>query len=174
LQLDRRFIILGILVCITPYLFGLYRKQALRQELNSIIMKRAAVATANPDAPYEELMGLNSEYKKKIATLQELINKQLFITVPLNIIPRFLPKGMWLTSLTFNKVAEYKANMFLEGMIFLADSDKEIETANKFLMDLKGDPDFSKHFKEVNITSLDRKPFGNATATAFVISFKAD
>jgi hypothetical protein len=172
LKLDRRILALGLLICIAPYFFGYYRKQALRQELNSIMVKRTQVVTVSPEATYDELINVDTEYKNKLATVAELINKQLFVTLPFNVIPRAIPKGVWLTSFILTKKPENKTDILLEGLIFLSDSDKEIETANKFISNLKEDADFNKYFKEINITSIDRRQFGTVTATNFVISCK--
>jgi len=59
-------------------------------------------------------------------------------------------------------------------MVYLADadSDKEFAALNQFVMNLKGNPEFSKYFKEINITSLDRRQLGNLTTVIFLISCK--
>jgi hypothetical protein len=169
LKVDRGIVALGLLICIAPYLFGLYRKQALLDELKGVVVKRAQVISVNPESTYDELVNTDNEYKKKLDTVAGLINKQLFVTTPLNVIPKAIPKGVWLTSFVLSEKDVNKADLLLEGMVFLSDSDKEIETANRFLSNLKQDPDFTNYFKDISITSLDRSRLGKVTATGFII-----
>lgn len=169
LRLDYRFATLGLLICIATFGFGLYRIQSLRKELNRIVSMRPQVSTLNPGATYEELNSIDSEYKRKLGAIDNLIKRQIYLTELLDILPRALPKGVWLTNLSFKK-EEGGAQVNFEGMVYLADSDKEFTTLNQFLADLKGNPEFSKYFKEANITSLDRKQVGNLTMLNFLIS----
>lgn len=153
--------------------FGLYRIQALRKELNKVIATRLQVSVVNPGANYEELSGISSEYKRKLGVMDNLVKKQLYVTELLGILPRALPKEVWLTSFSFKR-EEDKAEVSLEGMVYLADadSDKEFGALNQFVMNLKGNPEFNKYFKEVNITSLDRRQLGNLMTVNFLISCK--
>lgn len=172
LRLDFRIVALGLLICIATFGFGIYRMQPLRNDIKGIIDKRAQVATISPEASYEELANKDSEYKRKLDTLGNLIKKQLYLTSPLNIIPPAIPGGVWLTSFSFDKREGEKAELTLEGMAYLADSDKEFKTVNQFLSNLKENPDFSKYFKEINTSSLDRRQLDNLTVTNFSISCK--
>ncbi|MBU4472636.1 MAG: hypothetical protein KJ842_00550 [Candidatus Omnitrophica bacterium] len=55
-------------------------------------------------------------------------------------------------------------------MVYLGDSNKEIESVNTFLTKLKANPFFIKYFNEINVASLDRKQIEKETMTNFVIS----
>jgi len=173
LNLDYRLASLGLLICIATFGFGFYRIRALRKELNKAIATRLQVSAVNPGANYDELNSIDSEYKRKLGVIDNLIKKQLYVTELLDILPRALPKGVWLTSFSFKR-EEDRAEVSLEGMVYLADadSDKEFAALNQFVMNLKGNPEFSKYFKEINITSLDRRQLGNLTTVIFLISCK--
>lgn len=172
LKFNNNMVALGLLICIATFSFGLFRIQSLRKELNSIIGMRTQVAPVNPEATYEELAKINSEYERKLDTLVNLRKKQLYLTEPLDVIPRALPRGVWLNSFNFYKKGEEKAELVLEGTVYLADSDKEFNTVNKLISNLKENPDFIKYFKEISITSLDRKQLERFTVTNFFISCK--
>ncbi len=171
LRLDSRAVFLGLAICIATFGFGLYRMRALHKELNRIVSLRLPVSTVNTQAPYEELNSIDSEYKKKLHTVDNLIMKQVYLTELLDILSSGLPKGAWLTSISFKK-EETKTELSFDGMVYLGDSDKEFVTLNQFITDLKGNPEFSKYFKEVNIASLDRRQVGDLTMINFVISCK--
>jgi len=169
LRIESRVVILGLLICLATFIFGKYRMLLFQRELNSIIGMRPQVFTVNPKAGYEELANIDSEYKRKIDTLDNLIKKQLYLTEPLNIIPLTIPKGVLLNSLSFNKKEQDMSDLILEGVAYLADSDKEFALVTKFLSNLKENSEFSKYFKEIDISYLDRGQFDNLTATKFSI-----
>lgn len=171
LRLDYRFATLGLLICIATFAFGFYRMQSLRKELNRVLDLRLQVSAVNPQATYEELNSIDSEYKRKLGTIDNLMKKQLYLTELLDILPRILPRGVWLTSFSFKK-QEDRVELTLEGMVYLADSDKEFAALNQFVTNLKGNAEFSKYFKEINITSIDRRQLGNLMTTDFLISCK--
>jgi len=174
LKLDYRLVTLGLLICIATFGWGLYRMQPLRQELNRIIGLRLHVTTINPSATYQELTNIDSEYKRKLNALDNLIKKQLYATEPLDAIPRAIPQGVWLTNFSLNKKEQGKAELILGGTAYLSDSDKEFEAVNKFIVNLKEDAEFNKYFKEINITFLDHGQLDQSTkATNFSISCKA-
>jgi hypothetical protein len=87
----------------------------------------------------------------------------------LDILPRVLPNGVWLTRLSFKK-EEAKTELLLDGMVYLIDSDKEFATLNQFVTDLKANAQFSKYFKEINIDSLDTLHSGNVMTIKFLVS----
>ncbi len=166
-------IVLSLMVCLAPFLFGLYHKLPLKREIDSIKAARPQVATVNPDSSYEDLNGVDSEYKRKLANLDRLIRKQLYLTSPLSVIPATIPEGVWLKDFVFlNKLEENKSELILQGAAYFADSDKEIESVNRFVSNLKGDPEFIGHFKDISIVSIGQERFGKLTVTNFSISCK--
>lgn len=161
----------SLLLWIAVFFFGKYRLLPFKKELEEIIARRPQVSTVSPEASEKELTKLYSEYKGKISRLDNLINKQLYFTSLLDAIPRLAPDGMWLVNLSFeNKREESKAELVLEGMAYLGDSNKEFALVNDFLAKLKDAPVFVKYFSEIRVISLDRKPVKKEAATHFIIS----
>ena len=169
LRLDPRVVFLGLAICIATFGFGLYRMRVLHKELDRIVSLRVPVSTVNSQAPYEELNTIDSEYKRKLDTVDNLIKKELYLPEVLDILPRVLPNGVWLTRLSFKK-EEAKTELLLDGMVYLIDSDKEFATLNQFVTDLKANAQFSKYFKEINIDSLDTLHSGNVMTIKFLVS----
>ena len=173
LKLDIRVIIAGILICAGVFLYGIYQALPLKRELGSVINKRISVVRVSPDSSYEALNTTVLQYRKTLNNLSNLLKKQLYITETLDIMPRSLPAGLWLTKFSFGgKQQDGGGELILEGESYLKDSDKEFQAVNKFLDNLKNSPGFTKYFKYINLVSIDRAQFLKDTATTFLISCK--
>jgi Tfp pilus assembly PilM family ATPase len=172
LRLDPRIVLTGLLISLLPLGYGLHHKRAVLNKLNNIKALRPQLTTVSPDVPIETLTDLDSEYKRKLSNLNNLIKNQLYLTYLLDIVPRVLPKGTWLKNFSFNKLKDEKAELILEGMVYLADSDKEFETANRFFSNLNAEPNFKRYFKDISLVSLDRRQLERITVTYFSISCK--
>jgi len=98
-----------------------------------------------------------------------LIKNQLYATYFLDIIPQALPEGAWLTKFTSTRKEDGRPEVIFEGEVYLGDSDKEFEAVNKFLSNLKGNQFFSKNFKEIAITSVDRRTILDKSLAVFSI-----
>ena len=172
LKIDYKIIFLGILICAATYGYGIYRMQPVKKDIADLISSRPQVISVNPEASYEELAGKEANFKRKLEVLNDIVMKQLYVTKPLNGIPRAVPKGVWLTRFTFTKADQEKSDVSLEGASYLGDSDDEFKSVNQFVSNLKNDPDFTKYFKNISVVFIDRKPIGKITATNFSISCK--
>lgn len=172
LQFDYRVIGIGVLICVSAFFYGLYRTMPLRKGLSDIIARRAQVTSVKPDNTYNELIDIKARYKRKLTALDTLVKKQLYLTVPLDVIPRALPNGAWLRRFSFSKKEEGAADLILEGVVYLGDSEQEFETVNKFISNLKENSSFSKYFSDISITSLSREQSAALTVTNFIITCK--
>ena len=172
LRLDYRVLSLSVLICIATFIYGIYRILPLRKELTTVISARTQVASIKSTASSAELANIITTYKTRLTDFDTLIKNQLYLTMPLNIIPRLLPGGSWLTRLTFNKREKDKSELVLEGMVYLGDSNSEFEAVNKFLSNLKESTDFNKYFTDITISSVSSGQFDRMTVTNFTISCK--
>ncbi|MCG8431657.1 MAG: pilus assembly protein PilM [Candidatus Omnitrophica bacterium] len=171
--IDARMIGIGLLICAAAFGYGAYQAMPLRQELENIIDRRPDVASAGPAATYQQLLALDEEYQKKIQTLNDLIKKQLFLIEPLNIIPQILPKGMWLQKYSFKKDEMGFSEFSLAGKVYLADRNREFDVVYRMVSDLKGFPEFTKYFKAIAVTSINRGELHSFPVTEFSISCKS-
>lgn len=168
----RADIIVGIacfLLFIMIFLFGIYRRLPVQNELKNIINIRPATSTVSGELSYKELLDINSNYKLKAVAMDNIIKNRLYLTPLLDAIPRVLPEGMRLVNLSFTKEEE-KTELILEGAAYLGDSDKELELVNTFLSRLKENPTITKYFKEIAIVSTGRKQIKKPSITNFIIS----
>lgn len=170
ISIDLRFVFLALLVLGATYGYGIYRKIPVQNDIGQIIGSRLALSTVKPDATLEQLREIDAAYKEKITTLTNLINKQLMLTEPLNIIPEVLPEGMWLTAFSFRKEETTGVELTLRGVCFQAEGAKEIQLINSFVSILKNNAKFSNYFKEIDLLSTDNSQILDSTVTNFVIS----
>lgn len=172
LRLDYRVLVSGLFICIATFVFNIYRTIPLQKELNRVMGMHPQVAALSADSTYEELSTVASQLQKKVNGLDALVKKQIYLTEPLDIIPRVMPKGAWLINLSFAKREESKAELVLEGMVYLGDDNREFLAVNQFISDLKGNPRFNKYFNNITIVSLGRRQIEKINATEFYISCK--
>jgi Tfp pilus assembly protein PilN len=144
--------------------------QPVREELNSIRVNRPNVASVSAGEDYAVLAARDSNLKKRLNNLDGLIKNQLYATYFLDIIPRALPEGVWLTRFTSARKDDGRPEVILEGDAYLGDSDKEFEAVNTFLSNLKGNQFFSNNFKEITISFVDRKAVGDKSVATFSIA----
>ena len=168
-RVDLKVVILGILICAATFGYGLYRMQPVREELSSIRANRPKIASVSADEDSATLAARDKNLKKKLGNLDGLIKDQLYATYFLDIIPRALPEGAWLTKFNSARKEDGRPEVVIEGEAYLGDSDKEFEAVSTFLSNLKSNQFFSKHFQEITITSVDRKPVMDKSVAFFSI-----
>jgi len=168
-KVDFKILFLGILICAATFGYGIYRMQPVREELNSIRANRPKVSSASENEDSATLAARDKNLKKKLGNLDSLIKNQLYATYFLDIIPRALPEGIWLTKFTSTRKEDGRPEVVIEGEAYLGDSDKEFEAVSTFLSNLKSNQFFSNNFKEITITSVDRKPVMDKSVAFFSI-----
>lgn len=173
IRIGPRIIILALFICLIPFFFGLYKRLPLEKELKNIIALRPKISTVNTEAGYQEFLAIKAQNEDKLSILDNLTRKQVFVTAPLDAIPRVIPKGLWLRELAFNKQEE-KTELTLRGSAYLADSDKELELVNTFISNLRNNPDFNQYFKQINIVSIEQSKTEKITVTNFTITCRKD
>jgi Tfp pilus assembly protein PilN len=107
-----------------------------------------------------------------LSNLDNLIKNQLYATYFLDIMPRVLPEGVWLTKFNSTRKEDGRPEVNIEGEVYLGDNDKEFEAVSIFLTNLKKNEFFAKNFKEISITSVDRKTVSERSVTVFSIVCK--
>ncbi|MFA6358143.1 MAG: pilus assembly protein PilM [Candidatus Omnitrophota bacterium] len=168
-KIDFRFIILGIVVCAAAFGYGLMRIQPMQEELTEIKGKRLKINSAVASDSLDDLSSLGSKYRKKIAALDSLVKNQIYATYPLNAIPSALPDGVWLETFNLTQKKNLGLELILNGEVYLDNSDKEFESVNIFLLNLKKSQEFGRYFKEIIINSIDQRQERGKNITVFSI-----
>lgn len=172
IKIDYRIIILGILICVSVFGYGVYQSAPFKLKLKDVISKRITVDKVDNTQGLTELEGINLAYKNKLEKLDTLIRKQLYLTETLDVIPRHIPEGVWLVNFTLNNKDRERVELNLEGRAYLKDSDKEFAAVNKFIEALKQDLVFTKYFTDINIVSINQQEEDRVTVTSFSLSCK--
>jgi hypothetical protein len=173
LKISPFVVILGLFIFAGTFVWGRYRISNSQKELSYLLSVRPKVANINPDSSYEDLEKSDSEYKKKVETLDRQVKKRLYVTEQLDILPRVIPDGIWLVDYSFTD-DESKAEFDLKGLAYLGDDDKELKLINTFMSSLKENATFAKNFKEISIISIERIRVGKVMASSFVIVCRED
>lgn len=171
-KIDFKFIILGIIICAAVFGYGFIRIQPLQKELDEIKSKRVKISSSIASNSLEDLSALSSQYREKVRILDNLVKNQMYATYPLDAVPQALPSGVWLESFTLVQNKGSSIELSLKGEVYLDDNDKEFEAVSIFVANLKKDPEFSKYFKEINISSIDQKSIEKKSVTVFSIICK--
>ncbi|MBU4251549.1 MAG: pilus assembly protein PilM [Candidatus Omnitrophica bacterium] len=171
-KVDLKFIFLGVIVCLAVFGYGLIRTQTTQQELEAIKNKRLKISSLANTADFQELSNISSQYRKKIASLDNLVKNQMYVTPLLNTIPAAMPKGVWLESFNLSQTKDGRLELALNGGVYLEDGDQEFESVNIFITNLKKDPIFSGNFKEIAISFIDRRNVQNKNIAIFKITCK--
>jgi hypothetical protein len=168
LRVDSRAIVWGLLLCIGVYGYAYYQKFPLQKSLDDILAQRPQVKLIKGEVQYNDLTALSAKLQDKVKSLDGVLKKQIYLTEELNAIPKHIPSGMWLTSFVFsNDPASGNVKLVLQGMVYLGDSDKELEAVNTFLSNLKDDSYFSLHFKKINIDAVEDAQLEKTKVTRF-------
>jgi Tfp pilus assembly protein PilN len=172
IKIDFRMIVAGILICLSALGYGIYQAIPFKERLKEVINKRVKVDKVDDRLSLGKLEDINSQYKSKLNKLDALIRKQFYLTETLDVIPRFIPEGVWLVNFSLNNKDRDKVELTLQGRAYLKSSDKEFEAVNKFLEDLKQDPVFTKYFTDISILSINQQQEDKVTLTSFSLSCK--
>jgi hypothetical protein len=172
LKLDPRFVLAAMAIIGASFGINYYRLQPIQAQLSAVLGQRPQTVSANADSSLDDLSALDSQYREKIKVINQIFKKRMFITGQLDLLPRVIPEGLWLSNFEFHKTAN-DLLLTMNGSCYLGESDKERKTINKFLNDLKENPVFSKNFKKANILSLDEGKMGKLTLTNFVIECRS-
>jgi len=172
IKVDLKFVFLGLIICGAALSYGSMRTKAAQEELDIAKNKRIKINSVPNGDSFQDLSALSSKYKKKIVALDNVVKNQVYITPLLSSIPRALPKGVWLESFNLSQSKGVPLELVLNGEVYLADGDREFESVNLFITNLKRDPIFSKYFKEIVIGFIDRKTLQDKNIAVFKISCK--
>jgi len=154
LKVDKKFVALGLLICALAFGFGLYKAVPIKESLRRITSQRPLVRGVDVQANVEELEAMKSSYEDKVAQLKNIFDKQLYMTLVLDAIPRIIPTGVWLENIDYGDTEAGK-ELILRGRACLDDPNKEFELVGTFLKSLREDSAFNRYFKYLEIVSLD-------------------
>jgi Tfp pilus assembly protein PilN len=168
MQFNPGFLLLGALLCALAWGVGFYPQIDIKKEIEIIQQDRTAVTSINPEDPIENLEGKKQDLTSKLRNISDVIKKRFLMTAPLDGIPRMIPEGLWLRDFSLRPSGEGHS-LTLQGVAYLKDNSKEIQSINKFLSDLAQDPRFKEYFPDVTLTATGKEEIFRTSVTSFVI-----
>ncbi len=167
-RINAKVVMLSLLIIILTLGWGWYRRVPLMKQIKAIKAKQPAIEGVSADQSLEAISGLEKELSNKIKVMDSVVKDRFYFTRVMNIIPQILPRGSWLTSISFRS-REDGFTLNLEGLVFLGDSDREFAAANDIVLGLKNNPEFSRRFKKIEVASIERFTSTGLEVTKFVI-----
>ncbi|HOW42673.1 MAG TPA: pilus assembly protein PilM [Candidatus Omnitrophota bacterium] len=173
IKFDPRFLIFGILSCLVAFGLGTFQKNPVKQQLDDEIANRPRVGSFNPNVEItlEAATAKRQQFSTLVKEVDAVIKKRLLITGQLDGIPRLIPEGVWLKDLRYKQEKD-NITLVLQGLAFLDDSNKEIETINKFVQNLRDSDQFKKDFKEFVMENVNKEKVEDKSVTGFSILCK--
>lgn len=169
IKLSPTALLIGLCILGGTFAYGKYREAPLKQTSNQLLAARPTVADVKPAATAEELEKIKADYKDKTMVMERFLNRRIYVTQQLDIIPRAIPDGVWLTKFAY-KIADNKIELELRGLARTGEGNKELQLINKFLSNLKANPTFTKGYQEANVVSIERAVTdGKTSVTNFEI-----
>ncbi|MFH0762390.1 MAG: pilus assembly protein PilM [Candidatus Omnitrophota bacterium] len=173
LKINPKAVLLAVLICLVTFGAGIWRSLPIKKEIKDIITMRPRVTSLDSaSATYEQSVEIQGRYQDKLNTLDKAIRGQLYVAEALDIIPRARPEGLWLTGFQYDSKDDNQRELVLEGACYLGDRDRELEAIDKFLSDLRNNPNFEKFFKDLKIVSVGRAEVEGVELSNFIISTK--
>lgn len=168
LQLPRETLIgligglVAVLILLHFFLLGMLIIQKTRFSSLNRNWKKIAPFKSQVDEVRDEISSL--ENKMKSFDVVNNDSKRVFWAKKMNQLSDFLPPGVW-----FAKLSLINEKLIIEGSA-ISQRGEEMVKVGKFTSALKDDPSFSKDFKDIELTSINRKLIKSTEVADFVIT----
>jgi len=102
--------------------------------------------------------------RDKLKILEPLLKRDMHWTYFLNKVNQAVPKGLWLTNISF-----INRRLVIKGSVLAFESD-EVSLVNSFFDDLKNDSFFADNFADFNIGSMQRRSIKQYEVLDFILT----
>lgn len=154
--------ILCFLILIHVFLVGALIIQKVRLSSLSKSWQKIAPAKTRADGLKEEIAKIENRLRSFDAATNQ--SKRIIWARKLNQLSDFLPSGVWITKLSF-----LNEKFIIEGSA-ISQRGEEMVMVGKFTSALKNDSVFAKDFKDIELTSINRRLIKSVEVADFVIT----
>lgn len=167
-QLPREILILllGGILCLLIFihilLVGVLIIQKVRLSSLSRGWQKMAPAKAQTDDLKEQIAKIENRLRSFDTATDQ--SKRIIWAKKMNQLSDFLPPGVWLTKLSF-----LNDKFIIEGSA-ISKRGEEMVMVGKFTSSLKNDSAFTSDFKDIELTSINRKLIQSVEVADFVIT----
>jgi hypothetical protein len=123
------------------------RLSQMRQELEGSLL--AKFKGLDP----ESWKNAKTDYQAKIETVEKLAKSRFAFTPSLNVLPVALREGLWLENVNMG-MRDGRATVSIRGSAYLGERGAEVEAVNAFYKALKGNKDFMRGLRSLELKSL--------------------
>lgn len=171
LPVSPKVILIAFLAIILTQWWGWHKRVSLEKELKVIVAGQPKIEGVSSQQDLKSISDQEKELSNKVDVMQRVVENRFYFTRALNIFPQIMPQGAWLVSISYQTRRD-KLELTLEGVVFLADPEKEFAAVNDIVLGLKNNSEFSSRFKEIEVTSMERVVSKRIEleATKFVLS----
>jgi len=161
----------GIIAACFVLLFYLFvdfsQISALNSKLKGLSQQRTEMKHKLGTLDLVRLQNIKGEYEEQVQILKEAA-EITYLTPLLNALPSLIPKGVWLTniSFSFDPVSSFK----LEGKAYFEDESKQINFVNRFFNNIKDNNDFRNSFNKIDLDFIKQQISGEFEVTEFGIT----
>jgi len=154
--------ILCLLILIHILLVGVLIIQRVRLSSLNRGWQKIMPAKTQVDGVKEEIAKIENRLRSFDAATDP--SKRIIWAKKLNQLSDFLPGGVWLTKLSF-----LNERFIIEGSA-ISKKGEEMVMVGKFTSALKDDPVFTRDFKDIELTSINRRLIKSVEVADFVIT----
>jgi Tfp pilus assembly protein PilN len=177
----------GLVFFISLWIFGLFIMLGLLLNM-SVESKRARVEKLEKEwsilqpkkIQLETLKSETAALEGELNTLKKVLYKKFLWSEKLNSLSDNVSDGMWFTNLSIGAIEEAFGtvspelpknairSVIIEGRIYSTTSG-EVDSINRLIKNLKGDKDFFKDFKDIELKSVEAKKIADKDVKDFII-----
>jgi len=162
--------VIAVVFILLFYLFVDYSQvMGLKNQIDSLSQKRLSLKHKLSSLDLSELQNIKTNYEEQINSFKEA-KKVTYVTPLLNALPALVPRGIWLgrADLRLNQGFIFK----IEGRAYLEDENEQINAVNKFLANIKENPEFKKISNTVGLDYIRQSTVDKFAVREFSITCK--
>lgn len=123
------------------------RLSQMRQELEGSLLAKFK------GLDLESWKSAKTDYQAKIETVEKLAKSRFAFTPSLNVLPGALRGGLWLENVSMG-MRDGRATVSIRGAAYIGERGAEVEAVNAFYKALKGNNDFMRGLRSLELKSL--------------------
>ncbi|MCX7661737.1 MAG: PilN domain-containing protein, partial [Candidatus Omnitrophica bacterium] len=168
LKLSKMSVFISLLLIGLSFIASLPKMKPLQLEIQKLKETHPQLTSVTPEMNYEEILEIERNSRLKLERIKSSLKEKRSLARIFKIIAQNKPYGVWLNQISFSP-----SIFSIKGMVYLEDSNREIESVNEFVTSLKKDAYFSKYFSEIELVSLERNEYLGKAVMTFIINCRA-
>ncbi|MBU0549105.1 MAG: pilus assembly protein PilM [Candidatus Omnitrophica bacterium] len=153
-KVSPKVIIMALLIIGVVFMWGIYRKIPLEKDIELIKIMQPKVEGIVPESSLSAITGFQENLLNKVNIMEGIVSGRVYFTEVLNLLPKVMPRGAWLTSIQFRN-AKKTIELNFEGIVVLENPEKEFAAVSDIVLGLRSAPNFSNIFEDIEVVSME-------------------